>query len=285
MSKMRRRSESARSSSTLADAARLSVLRGEYDRLLQSSRYATPLRLNRFGYSLYSQGDEDGIIAEIFNRIGSTERTFLEIGCGTGMENNTHALLLQDWSGLWIDGDNSTIQDLRSTFRDRIITGHLSVEASVVSKENVNSLVAKSLSGTIDLLSLDIDGNDFHVLQELDCVSPRVIVAEYNARKGPSIDWVMDYDPFHTWDGSDYFGASLKALERLLSMRGYSLVGCSTRGVNAFFVRDDLASRQFLSPFTSEEHFEPQRLHLRLGMHTSHRRDYGPWTTSERLME
>lgn len=269
----------------LVSAVSLSILRDEYRRLLQSERFRQPLRLNRSGYSLYSQSDEDGIIEEIFRRIGETNRVFVEFGCGDGLENNTHALLLKGWMGLWIEGDEELTSSIQMTFRDAIEAKNLMVDQARVTRDNIDSLIGNRLGGEIDLLSVDIDGNDFYVLKAIRCIDPRVIVVEYNARKGPAIDWVMRYNPSHVWDGSDYFGASLKAYEHLMRDKGYLLVGCSISGVNAFFVREDLVDeKRFLSPFSSEEHFEPQRKELRLGIHTSHSKNYGPWTTAEQVL-
>ena len=109
----------------------------------------------------------------------------------------------------------------------------------------------------IDLLSLDIDGNDFHILQAIEAVKPRVIVLEYNAKFPPPIDWVMRYNPHHKTDKTSYFGASLKSYERLMRSKGYKLVGCGMTGANAFFVLDELVtSKNFLAPFTAENHYE-----------------------------
>jgi hypothetical protein len=264
----------------------LSILRDEYRRLLASPRYQEPRRLNQHGYGLYSQADEDGILAEMFHRIGVTNKTFVEFGIGDGLENNTHALLLDGWRGHWIEGSESSVNQVKTTYHDLIQSGHLHISHAFITSDNIDSLIREHHTGEIDLLSVDIDGNDFHVLNQIACISPRVVVAEYNARKGPSIDWVMAYNPQHSWDHTDYFGASLKAFEKLLANRGYRLVGCSISGVNAFFVRDDLCSEErFLSPFTSENHFEPQRHYLRNGIHTAHRRSYGPWTTAAQLLE
>ena len=73
------------------------------------------------------------------------------------------------------------------------------------------------------------------------------------------VDWKVRYDSRRMWDGSQNFGASLKALEKLGRVRGYSLVGCDFVGVNAFFVRDDLVAGRFAEPYTAENHYEPCR--------------------------
>jgi hypothetical protein len=285
LQKLKRYLMSLKPNQQLASAASLSILRDEYHRLLQSDRFQHPLRLNRFGYSLYSQSDEDGILEEIFRRIGETNRVFVEFGCGDGLENNSHALLLKGWQGLWIDGSDELIASITTKFKDAIDAKNLMVEQAFITRENINDLIGNRLEGEIDLLSIDIDGNDFHVFQAIRCINPRVVVVEYNARKGPSIDWVMRYNPEHIWDGSDYFGASLKAYEHLMRERGLLLVGCSISGVNAFFVREELVDEsRFLSPYISEEYFEPQRLELRHGIHTSHSRNYGPWSTAKEIL-
>jgi len=110
---------------------------------------------------------------------------------------------------------------------------------------------------------VDIDGNDYYILREIGSVSPRVILAEYNAKFPPDVSWVMEYIETHRWDATDYFGFSLKTLETLLRGKGYSLVGCNLLGCNAFFVRNDLASDPpFCPPFTAENHYEPARYFL-----------------------
>jgi len=67
---------------------------------LAKPRNADPKRLLRCGFKVYSQNDEDGIIQEIFKRIGTTNRTFVEFGVETGVETNTTKLLLEGWRGL-----------------------------------------------------------------------------------------------------------------------------------------------------------------------------------------
>lgn len=263
------------------EAALYSVLRQEYQVILSSPRYDDGRRLTRFGFKVNSQSDEDGILEEIFKRIGTTNRHFVEFGCGNGLENNSHYLLLKGWQGLWIDGREGHVQSIREEFSKLLDSGQLTVKHSFLTRENIDGLISESVTGEIDMLSVDVDGNDFHFLDRIRSIQPRVIVVEYNAKKGRSLDWVMAYNPAHRWDGTDYYGASLKAFEILLHERGYSLVGCSVSGVNAFFVRTDLVDEQrFCPPFVSENHYEPHRRLLRLGISTTYASHYGEWTTA-----
>jgi hypothetical protein len=85
----------------------------------------------------------------------------------------------------------------------------------------------------------------------------------------------VKYDPNGRWNGSNYFGASLSAFVKLGNAKGYSLVGCSFSGSNAFFVRNDLLGDKFCAPYTAENHYEPPRYHVWLT--AGHRRDFGPF--------
>jgi hypothetical protein len=100
-----------------------------------------------------------------------------------------------------------------------------------------------------DLLSIDIDGNDYWVWAAIQNWHPRIVVIEYNTSFPPSRLWVMVENHEHTWDGTNYYGASLASLARLGRMKGYSLVATDSRGVNAFFVKADLIIEdRFLDP-------------------------------------
>jgi hypothetical protein len=238
-------------------------LQDALETLRKDARYADPRNLVPFGRKVYSQNDEDGIIGEIFRRIGVTDRSFIEFGAGNGLENNSYALLFHGWRGTWIEGSEPAGADIRQGLSNTIAAGLLRVVTSFITRENIDSLLSPSGGRReVDLLSVDIDGNDFHVFDAITVVNPRVVAIEYNAKFSPPILFCMDYDANHVWSGDDCFGASLKFLELEFRRKGYALVGCNLTGVNAFFVREDLVADQFLPPFTAENHYEPARYHL-----------------------
>ena len=227
---------------------------------LATPRYADPKRLVRCGFKVYSQSDEDGIIQEIFNRIGASSRTFVEFGVETGVECNTVKLLVEGWSGLWIEASAQYAAEIQSHFGPFLANGKLKLSQNLVTAENINTLFEQAgVTGEVDFLSVDIDYNDYWVWKAIAAISPRVVVIEYNATLRPPMSLVVPYDPNRAWDGTNYFGASLEALVRLGRDKGYRVVGCSYAGANAFFVRNDVAGDHFLSPATSEEHYEPPR--------------------------
>lgn len=239
---------------------------------LATPRGSDEARLLRSGRKVYSQNDEDGIIAEIFRRIGTASQRFVEIGAADGSENNTVWLLLQGWSGTWIEGQSSLTAVISKKFETYVTSGRLAVFNAFVNRDSAQELEQKALFSDIDLLSLDIDGNDYHVIEALKKLDARVVVVEYNAKFPPPHKFIMKYNSNKNfmWDMTDYFGASLTAWDELLREKGYRLVGCNITGANAFFVRNDLASGKFCEPLTPENHYEPARHWLASGFVSGH---------------
>ena len=246
--------------------------------ILDQPRYKDDKRLLKYGFKAYSQADEDGIIQEIFQRIGVTNKTFIEIGVGDGLENNTLFLLLKGWKGFWVDGDLKNIKAIHHKFLFLKDSGRLSIKQVWIDKDNIDSLINDfGLPQEIDLLSIDIDGNDYHVFKNIVSLNPRVVVIEYNAKLPPPVKWVMTYNQCHTKTNTDYFGASLKSFEYLFQKKGYLLVGCNITGSNAFFVRKDLMEEHFHSDCSAENHYEDLKYWLLAGFSTRLGADFGPY--------
>jgi hypothetical protein len=149
--------------------------------LLVNERNRDPKRLLAQGFRGYSQHDEDGMIQEIFRRIGLSKQVFVEFGVGDGTENNTLYLMLSGWRGLWIDGSQANAAAIHARFSSFIQTGQLSFVRGFVDRDSINGIIEKAgHSGDIDLLSIDIDGNDYWVWEVISVVKPRVVVIEYN---------------------------------------------------------------------------------------------------------
>lgn len=230
-------------------------------------------KLAHFGFSAYSIADEDGIQSEIFRRIGTTNRQFIEIGCGDGLQNNTVYLLLSGWAGLWIDACPENIASVRRHLGGYLASDKLAVRRALVAKNNINALIREAgLNKEPDLLVIDIDGNDYHVWESLDCIRPRAVCIEYNATFRPPIKVVQPYKANWVWDGSNFGGASLKALEALGQKKRYALVGCCSAGSNAYFIREDLVGDQFSAPYTAENHFREAFYDSHVRGLTQHRR-------------
>lgn len=237
------------------------LIEGYLENRLNNPRYQEPGRLNKYEYQVLSQNGEDGIIYEIFKRIGTASKYFVEFGVGNGTENNSAYLLMQNWKGSWIEGSTDHCNAMKKNYSDIISNNQLQVKESFITKDNICALFEElKVPLDLDFLSIDIDGNDYWIWNELAKYKPRVIAIEYNASVGPHIEWVMPYNESHVWNGKEighYFGASLKSFELLGNRLGYTLVGCNLTGANAFFIRNDFVTESlFAFPFTSENHYE-----------------------------
>jgi len=250
--------------------------REELAKLLQPLR-KDPKRLEPYGLKIFSQGDEDGILREIFARIGVSRGTGLEIGVQGGVECNSHLLLLEGWKLHWIEASDYWAKCLTDKFGAVISSGQLSFLHTFVTLENLQTCLA-DVPSDLDFVGIDVDGNDYYLLEAMN-LRPKVICVEYNAKFPPGMSLAQRYDPNHTWCGSCYFGASLTALWKLARRLGYSLVGTNIIGTNAFFVRDDLVGDRFCAPATPEALYNPPRYWLIQDVFTQfgHPPDHGPF--------
>lgn len=206
--------------------------------------------LRDVGFRVFSDADEDGILLYLFALIGAPTRRLVDIGSAAMAGSNTANLLLHHgWTGLLIDADEESLHATMDFYaRARAYPPLLT--AQWVTAENVDGLLAaQGVTGDVDLLSIDIDGNDYWVWQAITVVSPRVVVIEYQDILGPDRSVTIPYDPEFRLDrfpvnarDNNYVGASLRALAKLGTAKGYRLVGCNRTGWNAFFVRADLGS-------------------------------------------
>lgn len=231
-----------------------------------------PPRLELSGFRVFSMFGQDGILQEIFRRIGVTNRRFVEFGAQTGLECNARLLLWLGWSGLWMEGGDRPSARLRQIYRTPLADGRLSFAQAFITAENINDLLRENgTTGEVDLLVIDVDGNDIHIFEAIEAISPRVVCIEYNASFPPPLDFVRPYEPHHVWDKTLNFGASLTAMQRVFGAKGYRLVGCDISGVDAFFVRDDLVGDRFHAPGDVGALYNPPRYHLGAGFPTGHK--------------
>jgi len=243
----------------LDPALQLEVAR-EFERLRLLVSQSMPENPAGWGFKVYSQADEDGIIDSICKRIGLEAGTFVEIGCGDGRENNSHYLLLKGWRGVWVDGNPQNIAAIRAALP---ATHRLRVVEAMVTPGNVVDLVAPlpGSASTLDLLSVDVDSIDLQIARSaVEALRPKVLIGEYNAKfPYPLALSVEDAAPAG-WSGDDYQGASLAAWVETFES-DYALVSCNLAGTNAFFVRRDCATNLF-GHYSPAELYQPARFFL-----------------------
>lgn len=197
--------------------------------------FGDEIDLSIYDQGLYSQNGEDGIVAALFKYIKPTSRFCVEFGAYDGVTgSNTYLLRLQGWGALLLDRGYEIPE--------------MNLHKEHITAENITQLFDKyQVPHNLDLLSIDIDYNDFYVWKAIDVkYQPAVVLIEYNSSLLPTEDKVVKYRPFYIGDGTNYFGASILALYKLGRSKGYSLVYADKIGVNLFFVRDDLIKQHHL---------------------------------------
>lgn len=192
-------------------------------------------------FSGFSQNGEDGILDVLRSRLRTANRSFFEIGASDGVENNTAWLLVAEkYAGVMVEGDRWL-----AARAQRNVVGHSIGAACInafVTTDTVPALLAKSPHADPDVFSLDIDGNDLHIMRAALATGfrPRIIVVEYNAAYGPERRVAMPYQPDFVLSRSHpsqlHYGVSVSGWRAFLEARGYRFVTVDRNGVNAFFV-------------------------------------------------
>jgi glycosyltransferase involved in cell wall biosynthesis len=211
---------------------------GDQPRTQAQNGELTPWELRAF-----SQNGEDGVLSEIFARIGCPGRYFVEFGIESGREGT--CVFLADvvgWRGLFMEADEDFYAELE---RKYALVETVTTLRAMVTPENIQSLLGGAgVPAEFDVLVIDVDGMDYWIWEALTDYRPRVVVIEYNSVLDPHRRLVQPSD-HAAWDGTDFFGASLGAIRMLGEQKGYRLVHTELSGVNAFLVREDLAGGRF----------------------------------------
>jgi hypothetical protein len=186
--------------------------------------------LSTYKYRKYSESYQDGILECIFNKIGITNKYFIELGSNgtdTGCGNSIFLREVMGFSGLLIDAGEyeNKKYDLKKEF---------------ITAENINDLLVKyHTPEKFDFLSIDIDGEDYHVMNAIDInrFYPRVVTIEFNTAIFPHSSIVQLHNPNWIWNGSHFYGCSLSAITKLMNIKNYSLVCVS--GSDAIFINNN----------------------------------------------
>jgi hypothetical protein len=197
--------------------------------------FTTNQFLNTFRRDVKSQFGEDGIIEKIFEIIGPGSKWCCEFGAWDGEHcSNTYNLIRnKGWSGVLFEGDGGKCRTLQQNYRDR---SDVYCMNRLVGWEGPNAL-EKLLSETpipkdFDLLSIDIDGNDYHVWASLEKYRPRVVIVEFNPCVPNNIEFIQ------VADAKVHQGVSILSLTELAKEKGYELICVNAE--NAFFIVREL---------------------------------------------
>jgi hypothetical protein len=205
---------------------------------IDASSLPYPERLTASRFRLLSQNQEDGILWSLFQQIGTTSKTFVELGSGATGGNAAMLAGEFGWTGLLVEGDQGKVEYAGRRFpRAKAV-------CAWITPETVNDLLTQhGFAREVDLLSVDVDGVDYWVWKAITVCSARLVMLEYNSMFGADKAVTVPYDP--KFDRRNhrfcYYGASLPAMTQLSASKGYRLVAVEPTGVNAFFLRNDVA--------------------------------------------
>ncbi len=214
------------------------------------------------GYRVFSQFDEDGVILFCLSVAGTGTRRFVDIGAGDGViaSNTANLALNLGFWGLFIDAGATEVERGRRFYATHPDTRERPPVflREFVTRENVNEVVrGAGFEGEIDFLSIDIDGNDYWILDAVECVRPRLVCIETHTELGFD-DFVAPYDPDFDWRRAPpgtQIGASPLATTRLAERLGYRLVGANLYGFNTLYLRADLVPKEVLPSIELDELF------------------------------
>ena len=179
--------------------------------------------INNYEYKVTSQNNEDGIISYVFKKIPNN-KTFIELGFSF-YEFNSLNLIRHGWNGTLIDFDSEEAISLKMNLLFYFPKLDIKIINTKILKENINLLISNELNKGIDFFSIDIDGNDYWILKELDLSNVKLICVEYNHWLGHK-NMIMKYDENFIFKDDGIFGASLIAYTSLLKKKKF-LFNCN----------------------------------------------------------
>ena len=212
-------------------------------------------------FKIYSQWGMDGILQYLTNALPLENKVFVEFGVEDYREANTRFLLENDnWSGLVMDGDEENIREIK---RSRLHWKFdLTAKRCFITRENIDAVLRNYIeengfAGVIGVRGIDIDGNDYYILDSIKSVTPIILVCEYNWIFGNKRQVSIPYDPRFQRRKAHYsnlyWGASIRALFTKAAEKGYRYVGCTSGGNDAVFVRSDYADEYISHLITTPE--------------------------------
>lgn len=202
------------------------------------------------GFKCFSEFEEDGILLFLFSIIGERSRRVVEICAGNGKTcMATNLIINHGWEGFLFDGNEAQVKSGQQFFAEHPATRRLppAFRQAWITVENINQIL-RPAEGEVDLLSLDIDGNDYWIWKAIEAIQPRVVLAETHDIIPSELAITIPYEPtFNAWTSPqpDFRSVSLKAMTDLSKGKGYRLIGSHRYGFNVFFLRNDIASDLF----------------------------------------
>lgn len=186
---------------------------------------------------VFSQGGEDGVIQKILERLPATDSWCVEFGAldGRHLSNSRNLIENFGYSAVLIEASGKHYRALEKTYADQPNVTTFNRFVGFQSNDNLDVILGDTAIPTdFDVLSIDIDGNDYHAWKACQRYQPKVVVIEFNPTIPVHINYQQEADPNLSK------GSSLKAIIELGKEKGYEPV-CVVNA-NAIFVREEYFS-------------------------------------------
>jgi hypothetical protein len=190
------------------------------------------MNLQSFAHNVHSQSGEDGLLAEILQRLPETPAWAVEFGAWDGktFSNSYHLIQHRHFSAVMIEASPEKFKELQRTFVDQPQVHCVREFVTFQGDTSLDSILARTpLPRDFGVLSIDIDGADYHVWDSLRHYEPRIVVIEFNPSLPNDVGFIQPADM------SVHQGSSLFALNGLAQKKGYELAAVTD--LNAVFVR------------------------------------------------
>ncbi len=201
--------------------------------------------------NIFTVDDEDGILLNIITKTRTTKKTFIDIGSNDCINSNCANLAFHHgWQGVFIDGNKSVLERGKYIYKKYFgeAVNRFSFFQAIVTVKNVNDLLQKN---DVDLLSIDLDGNDYFIWDAIHSIRPKIVLVEVQAEKG-NADFIPEQTTeFELYESDTPKGASPSSMVKLANKKGYELVATNKGCYNLFFVRKDCLYE--LKPISVEE--------------------------------
>lgn len=194
--------------------------------------------IRNYDKKIWSQRGEDGMIEKIFEVLQINKGHAVELGAWDGKYlSNVYNLITKGWDATLIECDEEKYEELSENMKNFDGVTTIKQKVTLEKGETLNEALQKANTPKdFDLLSLDLDGYDYWIWKSLT-FEPKVVLVEYNSNWEESV--TCPYDIKHFWDGTQFYGASGKALNDLAESKGYELIG-HVPNINLFFIKKEL---------------------------------------------
>jgi hypothetical protein len=186
--------------------------------------------------NIFTKNNEDGILLSIIRAVGCDNNFFLDIGSNANLAFN------QGWQGYFIDGNKQVLDRGRYIYKKHFTStsDNFCFINSVVTVENINSIISQLGSfSKIDLLCIDLDGNDYFIWEAINVINPKIVLVEVQVEKGSS-EFIPESDnDFELFESNTPKGASPLSMTQLAHKKGYELVSANKGCFNLFFVKKE----------------------------------------------